>query len=187
MNITDQETFEYLDTTSQSLEESLITLYQSMITYNKQFTFENFTMVQNQTFYKVVGNWEPISYQSDYFSEISYALYLTNVAIREDDLTNMKKDIKLFFFSKYLSNPRMKVYSPFGQVLYYINMNINYAIGGIVSTMIAEVSDEIKRFLSHQTLTSLTCLCVLYVMLVIFLAITHIVFKKYNIKILMQN
>ena len=183
MNITDQETFEYLDTTSQSLEESLITLYQSMITYNKQFTFENFTMVQNQTFYKVVGNWEPISYQSDYFSEISYALYLTNVAIREDDLTNMKKDIKLFFFSKYLSNPRMKVYSPFGQVLYYINMNINYAIGGIVSTMIAEVSDEIKRFLSHQTLTSLTCLCVLYVMLVIFLAITHIVFKKYNIKI----
>ncbi len=49
--------------------------------------------------------------------------------------------------------------------------------------LIAEVSDEIKRFLSHQTLTSLTCLCVLYVMLVIFLAITHIVFKKYNIKI----
>lgn len=183
MNITNDETFFYLSTTTESLEESIISMYKSMVYYNEQLNLKNFSLVQNQTFFKIVGNWETYSYKSDYFSEIYYAVYLANIEIREKDITNMQKDIAQLFFNNYFQNLKQPIYSSFIQVFFYINTNISRSLGDILNSLSNEVGEKLKEFLDNQKFIQFLILFLLLGFIVSFFMISLLIFFKFNKRI----
>lgn len=183
MNVTNEESFNYLLTTTQSLEESVISMYKSMLYYNEQLNLKNLSLVQNQTFFKIVGNWETYSYNSDYFSEIFYTVYLANIEIREKDVTNMKKDIDILFSKNFLTNLKQTINSSFIQVFFYVNTNISLSLGNIISSLLNEVGEKLKDFLKTQKFMQFLILFLLLGLIVSFFMVSLIIFLKFNKRI----
>lgn len=119
-------------------------------------------------------------YQSNYFNELYYAIYLSNIYIKEKDVLNMKKDICQLFFNKYILNVKQPTYSSFIQIFFYINTIIYLSIGNVLNALNFEVSNKLSEYLKGHKLSQFLLLFVLLGLIVLFFGISIIIFFKFN-------
>jgi hypothetical protein len=84
MDITEEEMFDYLKLSINSLQEAISSFYKEMVKYDKKIGKNCMGRIYGN-FTKIVKTWENVSYDSDIFKELYYAIYLTNVAVKEDN------------------------------------------------------------------------------------------------------
>ena len=80
MDITEEEMFDYLKLSINDLQEAISSFYKEMVKYDKKIGKK-----LHGDFSKIVKTWENVSYDSDIFKELYYAIYLNNVAVKEDN------------------------------------------------------------------------------------------------------
>lgn len=155
IDLKEEETFDYLNSTSNIVTETLISFYRTLNVYNSKLSLKNISYLYNQTYIKVMHNWEEVEYQSDYVSEMNYALYLAGAAVREGDFEAISNDLEMIFFDEYKKNPKKEIESIFGAVFFFVNKNINLSLKVTINSLINEVTEYLKSFVTYEKIKSL--------------------------------
>lgn len=158
----------------------MVSFYKSLVHYNELFYLANFSLIQNQTYYKIIRNWQVYQYNSNYFSELYYAVYLSHIGIKENNITNLINDVNQVFFNKYLKDPTQQTYSSFIQIFFYINTNMYHSIQSILSSLNIEIINKLSDYLKAHKLSQFLVLFLLIGWLISFFGVSILIFFKYN-------
>ena len=146
MYITDEQMFNYLKLSIDSLKESISSFYKEMVKYDQKIGKNTMGRIYGD-FMKIVKTWENVTYESDIFKELYYAIYLTNNAVKEDSPSNIMKDVDVYFFNVYRKNMKMEVYSSFMKVVFFIVNNFEDTFKPILQNLFDEVGNNGVNFL----------------------------------------
>ena len=149
MDITEVEMFDYLKLSINSLQEAISSFYKEMVKYDKKIGKNCMGRIYGD-FCKIVKTWENVTYSSDIFKELYYAIYLTNVAVKEDTPENIADDVKVYFFNKYRNDMKQEVYSSFMKVVFFIVNNFESPFSDILELLFNEVNDNYHSFLKFS-------------------------------------
>ena len=178
IDIRDEEMFDYLNSTSIIVTETLISFYRALNIYSEKLSLKNISYLYNQTYKKVMHDWEQVEYQSDYVSEMNYVLYLIGASIREGDLEAISNDINMLFFDEYKKDPKKEIESIFGTVFFFVNENIKLSLKNTVNSLIDEVTGYLNEFVTSEKYKSLIVIFSWFIAIVIcFVASIKIVIK----------
>ena len=108
MDITTEEMFDYLKLSINSLQEAISSFYKELIKYDRKIGKNCMGRIYGN-FTKIVKIWDNLTYESDIFRELYYAIYLTNIAVKEDTPENIGLDVNYYFFNKYREYLRHEV------------------------------------------------------------------------------
>ena len=182
MEIKEQSMFTYLKLSINSLQEAISSFYKEMIKYDKKIGKNCMGRIYGN-FTKIVKTWENVSYDSDIFKELYYAIYLTNLAVKEDTFTDIKKDIDVYFFNKYRKNLDQEVYSSFMKVVYFIVNNFDSPFSEIIDVLFKEVGKNYEDYIifSKKLIVVLEILWLITNLAFFVFAILH--FNKFNKKV----
>ena len=149
MDITDLEMFDYLKLSINSLQESISSFYLEMVNYDQKIGKNCMGRIYGD-FMKIIKTWENVTYESDIFKELYYAIYLTNNAVKEDTPENIMKDVDVYFFNEYRLNIKQEVYSSFMKVVFFVVNNYETTFSDILELLFNEVGENADKFLKFS-------------------------------------
>ena len=149
MDITDEEMFNYLKLSINSLQESISSFYKEMVKYDQKIGKNCMGRIYGN-FMKIVKTWENVTYESDIFKELYYAIYLTNNVVKEDTPINILKDVEVYFFNDYRKNMKQEVYSSFMKVVFFIVNNFETTFSQILEILFNEIGENATHFLNFS-------------------------------------
>ena len=182
MYITEEQMFNYLKLSINSLQESISSFYKEMVNYDQKIGKNCMGRVYGD-FMKIIKTWENVTYESDIFKELYYAIYLTNMAVKEDSPENILKDVEVYFFNEYRVNMKQEVYSSFMKVVFFVVNNYEATFSKILETLYNEVLDNATKFL-HFSENLIIILEILWLVTNLsFFVFAILLFNKFNRKV----
>ena len=182
MDITEEEMFDYLKLSINSLQEAISSFYKEMIKYDKKIGKNCMGRIYGN-FTKIVKTWENVSYDSDIFKELYYAIYLTNVAVKEDNYSSISDDVKVYFFNRYRDNMEQEVYSSFMKVVFFVVNNFESPFSEILEVLFEEVGENYIDFLKFSKKLMIIFEILWLVTNLAFFVFAMLLFDKFNRKV----
>jgi len=182
MDITTEEMFDYLKLSINSLQEAISSFYKELIKYDKKIGKNCMSRIYGN-FTKIVKTWENLTYESDIFRELYYAIYLTNIAVKEDTPENIGLDVNHYFFNKYRENMKHEVYSSFMKVVYFVVNNFENPFSEILNILYEEVGKNYIDFLTFSKELMVAFEILWLITNFAFFVFAMLLFNKFNRKI----
>ena len=148
LSITTENLIEYLKLTASDLINSSKEYYALMTKYeiNYKVNYLQYT----EGFYTKVGlSWKNETYESDMFTEYYYINYYIN-KFNEDNENDIKDDLELLFFQKYLNNESTLIKSNFAKILFFLVVNFENSFRKTLDTIYYTLYDEMLKYLNNS-------------------------------------
>ena len=189
MDITTAEMLEYLMLSVSTLQEAIRDFYSELIDYDKKCNKNSMSFIYGD-FNKIIKTWENISYYSDLFSELYYAIYLTNSIQDEDSSAGIESDVDSYFFKKYLNdtyleitNKGKQIKTNFIKVVFFFTNNYDNPISYILDKLYQMLYDHLTNYLKSSR-TIVFILEILWLVLnLAFFGLSLLLFSKFNRRI----
>ena len=189
MDITTAEMLEYLMLSVSTLQEAIRDFYSELIDYDKKCNKNSMSFIYGD-FIKIIKTWDNVSYYSDLFSELYYAIYLTNSIQDEDSSAAIESDVDSFFFNKYLNmtyleetNKGLQIKTNFIKVVFFLINNYQEPISVILDRLYQMLYTHLTNYLKSSR-TIVFILEILWLILnLAFFGLSLLLFSKFNRRI----
>ena len=111
---------------AQQYSSSYHIFYQNYIKYRFALGRDLTPIYIDYNFTKVHVSWDEYNTQNNYIEEAEVMIYQCTSSALTDKMEDIIEDIKIFFNSRFKSNPQ-KLKSIYGQIMYYMNKNMENA------------------------------------------------------------
>ena len=167
---------------SQEYSSSYHTFYQNYIKYRFALGRDLTPVYIDYDYTKVHVSWDEYNTKNNYIEEAEVMIYQCTSSSLMDEIEDIVKDLKLFFNSNY-KNSGEKLNSIYGQILYYLNRNMENTFIIFFNNIQNEI-EETQQNYSKQSRTLSTLIEVLGFLLNMVTFISCIYFlKKSNLNL----
>ena len=104
----------------------------------------------NSMYFEIKGFWKEIEFSSKYSTEIEYLIYLLYLINDEDfESSDFKTDVNNFLFYLVRSSEKVKVYSHFIRVLFYMTINYEFSFQRTFDSINNEIYKSYKNYINQ--------------------------------------
>ena len=115
--------------------------------YNLEIGHDIDIIYKKRNFSKLKGYWQEFKYESIYSSEVNFIIYnIFKINLTNSNSSIAKSDAKNLLFFKERQDTRIKPYTPFIKLLYYLNVNYEFTYKDIFK----EIEKEIYSIFQQQ-------------------------------------
>ena len=115
--------------------------------YNLEIGHDIDIIYKKRNFTKLRGYWQEIKYESIYSSEVDFIIYnIFKINLTNSNSSIAKSDVKNLLFFKERQDTRIKPYTSFIKLLYYLNVNYEF----VYKDIFQEIEKEIYSIFQQQ-------------------------------------
>ena len=155
------------------------TFYQNYIKYRFAFGKDLSPFYVDYNFSKVHISWDEYISINNYIDEAEVMIYQVTLSALMDDHEGIKKDVELFFNSKFKENPQ-ELNSMYGQILYYLDKNMQKTYIDFFSFIQEEINEKQIEYSRDSRILSVLIEVLGFILVLITLGSCIFFLKKSN-------